>query len=248
LDNGAVFDEKRDVAELHLQAMGQMGYDALNMGTPELHFGKEFLEQTRVPFPYIASNLLYGGGRLPWMREYMIKEVGGIKVALLGVLDPDDLKDRDDLKGFEVIEPKVALDKLLPEVRGKADLVILMGQLGEIKTMALVEAVPGIDVAIFADMNYIVKPPEKNTILLLNTEKGGALGLLTITLDDQRRLSVSERRDVPMDSSVPDNKKMLGFVETHKREQWLKENKEKLEVLKLTPQEFMKRNRQEQTN
>lgn len=225
-----------------------MGYDALNLGTPELHFGKEFLEQTRAPFPYIASNLLYGGGRLPWMREYMIKEVGGIRVALLGVLDPDDLKNRDDLKGFEVMDPKAALDRLLPEVRGKADLVILMGQLGEIKTMALVEAVPGIDVAIFAERNYAAKPPEKNAILLETAERGAELGLLTITLDDQRRLSVSERRDVPMDGSVPDNKEMLGLVEAHKREQRLKENKEQMETLKMTPQEFMKRHRQEQTN
>jgi 5'-nucleotidase len=228
--------------------MGRMGYDALNLGTPELHFGKEFLEQTRAPFPYIASNLLYGGGRLPWMREYMIKEVGGIKVAILGILDPDDLKNRDDLKGFEVMDPRAALDRLLPEVRGKADLVILMGQLGEAKTMALVEAVPGIDVAMFAEKNYIVKPPEKNAILIEPAEKGSELGLLTITLDDQRRLSAGERRKVPMDDSVPANKEMQGLVETHKRELQLKQQKEKMEVLQMTPQEFMKRHRQEQTN
>ena len=225
-----------------------MGYDALNLGTPELLFGKELLEQTRVPFPYIASNLLYGGGRLPWMREYMIKEVGGIKVAILGILDPDDLKNRDDLKGFEVIEPKAALDRLLPEVRGKADLVILLGQLGEAKTMALVEAVPGIDVALYSEMHFIVKPPEKNAILLLTAEKGTALGLLTITLDDQRRLRVGERRNVSLDGSVPDDKEMLGLVETHKREQRLKEQKEKMEVLQMTPQEFMKRLPKELTN
>ncbi len=73
--------------------MERMGYDALNLGGPEFNFGKEFLEQTRslVSFPYIASNLLYGGSRLPWTREYVIKEVGGIKVAILGILDPDGL-------------------------------------------------------------------------------------------------------------------------------------------------------------
>jgi len=92
------------VDELHLQAMERMGYDALNLGGPEFIFGKEFLEQTRsrVSFPYIASNLLYGGSRLPWTREYIIKEVGGIKVAILGILDPDglaQLPDREQVKG-----------------------------------------------------------------------------------------------------------------------------------------------------
>jgi 2',3'-cyclic-nucleotide 2'-phosphodiesterase (5'-nucleotidase family) len=42
-----------------------MGYNALNLGSPEFNFGKEFLEHTRskISFPYIASNLLYGGSR-----------------------------------------------------------------------------------------------------------------------------------------------------------------------------------------
>ena len=71
LDCGAVFDDNKDTAELQLQAMGLMGYDALNLGSPELIFGREFLERSRssVPFPYISSNLLSGGGRLPMLLE-----------------------------------------------------------------------------------------------------------------------------------------------------------------------------------
>ena len=113
--------------------MELMRYDALNLGSPEFMFGKEFLEQARsqVSFPYIASNLLDGGSRIPWTREYIIKEVGGIKVAILGVLDPDGLTrlpDRERVKGLEAIPPEAALNRLLPEVRGKADLVILLSQ------------------------------------------------------------------------------------------------------------------------
>jgi 5'-nucleotidase/UDP-sugar diphosphatase len=256
LDSGAVFAYQSDNAKLHLKAMELMGYDALNLGIPELLLGKEFLERTssQVTFPYIASNLLYGGSRLPWTREYVIKEVGGMKVAILGILDPDDLKSPppDDVKGFTVISPKAALDRLLPEVRGKADLVILLSQLGEARTLALVEAARGIgiDVAIFSERNYLVKPPEKNAILLQTWSRGTGVGLVTITLGDKRILSVSERRDVPLDPSVPDNERILWLVETYKRERAIKEekpNKERMEWLQLTPEEFMKRYRKEQT-
>jgi 5'-nucleotidase/UDP-sugar diphosphatase len=257
LDSGAVFAYQSDNAKLHLKAMELMGYDALNLGIPELLLGKEFLERTssQVTFPYIASNLLYGGSRLPWTREYVIKEVGGMKVAILGILDPDDLKKippHDDVKGFTVISPGDALDRLLPEVRGKADLVILLSQLGEARTLALVEAARGIgiDVAIFSERNYLVKPPEKNAILLQTWSRGTGVGLVTITLGDKRILSVSERRDVPLDPSVPDNERILWLVETYKREQAIKEekpNKERMEWLQLTPEEFMKRYRKEQT-
>jgi len=242
-----------------LKAMELMGYDALNMGSSELYFGKEFLEHTRsrVSFPYIASNLLYGGSRLPWTREYIIKEVGGIKVAILGILDPDDFKEipnQDDVKGFQVIPPEAALNRLLPEVRGKADLVILLSQLGEKKVLALVEAVQGIDVAIFSERNYLVTPPEKNVILFQTGSKGMTMGLVTITLDDKRALSVSERRDVLLDSSVPDNGEILGLVETYKKEQEInqelkkeKAKKELIEGLQLTPEGFMERLRKGQT-
>jgi 5'-nucleotidase len=257
LDCGEVFGPQIDHAnaELQLKEMERMGYNALNLGSQELYFGKNFLERTRfqVSFPYIASNLLYGGGRLPWIQEYVIKEVGGIKVAILGILDPDDFKKiprQDDAKGFEVIPSEAALNRLLPEVRGKADLVILLSQLGEIKTLALVDAVRGIDVAIFSERNYLVKPPEKNVILLHTGAKGKTMGRATITLDDKLALGVSERRTVSLDRSVPDNGEILGLVETYKKEQEIKKAKTKKELvegLQSTPQEFMERYRKKQT-
>jgi len=232
-----------------------MGYDALNLGVPELSLGKEFLEFTRsrVSFPYIASNLLYRGGRPLWIREYAIKEVGGVKVAILGVLDPDDFKEtpkRDDVTGFEVIPPESALERLLPEVRGKADLVILLSQLGEIKNRELVEAVRGIDVVIFKQRSYLLQPPEKNVIFLETRTRGMTMGLLTITLDDKGERSVSDRRYVSLDPSVPDNGEILGLVQNYKKEQVIKEEKMKkglVEGLKLTPEEFMERYRKQQT-
>ena len=67
------------------------------------------------------------------------------------------------------------------------------------------------------------------------------MGLVTITFDDKRALSVSERRHVPLDRSVPDNGEMAELIETYKKEQEMK----KVEVLKLSPQEFMKRHGKE---
>lgn len=255
LDCGAVFNNQTDNAELHLKAMDRMGYDALNLGIPELSFGMAFLERTRsqVSFPYIASNLLYGGSRLPWTREYIMKEVGGIKVAILGILDPNNLQQiprRDDVKGFEITSPEAALDRLLPEVRGKADLVVLLSQLDETKTRALVGAVWGIDVAIFSKRDYRVKPSGENVILLQAISEGMTLGLVTVTLDDKEALSVSKRKDVLLDDSVPDNGEILALVEMYKKEQEIKEEKKKKELmegLQLTPEEFMERYRKKQT-
>jgi 2',3'-cyclic-nucleotide 2'-phosphodiesterase (5'-nucleotidase family) len=257
LDCGAVFDNQRDKAELILNAMERMGYDALNLGGPEFNFGKEFLEQTHshASFPYIASNLLYGGSRLPWTREYIIKEVGGIKVAILGITDLDglaQLPDQGQVKWLEVTPPEAALERLLPEVRGKADLVILLSLLDAEKTLALAKAVKGVDVAIssVSDDAFSVSPPKNGSTVLLQTiPLGKYLGLLKITLDEQRALSVSDRRYVSLDGSVLDNGEIFGLVETYKKEQEIKQEKTKKELmegLQLSPKEFMERNRKEQ--
>ena len=48
---------------------------------------------------------------------------------------------------------------------------------------------------------------------------GKDTGILKITLDEKRALSVSERRYVSLDNSVPDNEEIARLVETLKKAQ-----------------------------
>lgn len=266
LDGGDVFDHRRDAAELSLKAMALMRYDAMNLGSREFLFGRELLEHTRslVPFPYIASNLLYEGGRLPWIREYVVLETGGMKVAILGVSDPADLAHspkQEQIKGLAVTAPEEALNRLLPEVRGKADLVVLLSGLGAQETLALVRAARGVDVAISSgyDSQFFGEMPE-NTILLHTGYLGRELGLLKITLDEKRTLSVIAKKRLLLDNTIPDNAEIAGLIDPFKKAQEKKaadlvkeqaklqekEHRELMEGLKLSPQEFMERLQQEQ--
>lgn len=243
-----------------LTAMELMGYDALNLGGPEFYFGKEFLEHTRshVSFPFIASNLLSGGNRLSWTKEYVIKEVGGIRIAILGVLSPDELKQipaQEQLKGLEISPPQTTLKKLLPEVRGKVDLVILLSQLDAEKTSELVQAVKGIDVAVSSgsDDIFYTKPID-NAIILQTGSMGKTMGLLKITLDEKGSISISERGHVLLDRTVPDHEQVGRLVDTFKETQGQRaaegaerRRKELMEGLRLSPEEFLERYRKEQT-
>jgi 2',3'-cyclic-nucleotide 2'-phosphodiesterase (5'-nucleotidase family) len=238
-----------------LKTMEMMGYDALNIGRSEFRFGKEFLQRSRsqVSFPYIASNLLYNGDNLPWTSDYVIKETGGIKAAVLGILNPEYLpgfSDQEPGEELQVIPPEVALNKLVPEVRKKADLVILLSQLDKTKSLELLKAVKGSDVTIFSGRNDLLneKPPEK-TVILHTGSKGITMGLLKLALDDKQVVSVVETKSVPMDSSVPGNEEIARLVETHKKEQQIKQEKVKKELmegLKLTPEQFIEQYRKKQ--
>jgi 5'-nucleotidase / UDP-sugar diphosphatase len=263
LDCGAVFTSHKDTAGLMLKAMALMGYDALNLGSPEFYFGNTFLEQTRsrVPFPYIASNLRSHGSRLSWAQEYLIKEVGGIKIAILGVIDPsglEQLPDEEQVKDLEVIPPETALNKLLPDVREKADVVILLSRSDVQATTALVQAVKGIDVAISSgdDEVHYAKEPE-GTVLLQTGSLGKTLGFAKIVVDGKRVRAI-DRRHIPLFKTVPDDEGIARLVKQHveqhrktqaaEAEQREADRRKKLmEGLQLTPEEFMERFRKEQS-
>lgn len=232
-----------------------MKYDALNLGSPELQMGKTFLEQSlsQVSFPYIASNLTYSGSKINQFREYVIRETGGVKVAILGILDPDDimtLTNHEQKKKWQALPPDAVLQKLLPEVRQKADLVILLSQLSTAKTRALLQAVKGIDVAISSGTNDLLNPtaPE-NTVLLHTGSKGMTLGMLQLTLDAKRGFRVTTKMDIPLGNSVPDNTAIASLAAEYKKKQEVKEEiekKEMIENLKLTPEQFMELYRKKQ--
>ncbi|MHB8771255.1 MAG: bifunctional UDP-sugar hydrolase/5'-nucleotidase [Syntrophales bacterium] len=259
LDCGALFDTEQDTAELLINAMEIMGYDALNLGGAEFHFGSEFLARarSRVSFPFVASNLFSGGNRPSWTREYIIKEVGGIQVAILGIVSPGELAqlpNQERVKDLRVIPPEIALARLLPEVRGKAELVILLSRLGAAQTRTLVQTVPGIDVAISSgdDDAFFTLAPD-DTVLQTGA-LGRRVGFLKISLDENGGLSVNENRNVSLGRSVPDNAKVARLVETFKENQAKqiadlekRKKQELMQGLELSPAEFMERYQREQS-
>ena len=115
-----------------LNTMALMKYDVLNLSPQELRFGVEFTRQacTGNPFTCLASNLLYQGSSPPWAKQYILEDNGDLKIAFIGIIDPEDellkslvsLQEADDL---QVAPPETVLNRLLPAVRDKADVIIL---------------------------------------------------------------------------------------------------------------------------
>ena len=268
LDCGAVFNDRpkyrKYKAETILKAMGLMGYDVLNLGIPEFHFGKDFLKDTcsYTSFPYVASNLLYDGKKFPWTEEYIIKDINGLKIAIIGLINPDNLiksPDQKHVKNLEVIPAEIALQRLLPEIRAKVDMIILLSRLGFKQTCALLKKVDGIDIAISSGDRGIYPSsmcPEKN---VLQTGTGGkALGYARITLNEKGTVSVEEAKFIPLGESLPKDDRINDIIqdafkahrakkaELNDRKQSRIKMEELMEGLKLSPLEFIEQYKKEQ--
>ncbi len=81
---------------------------------------------------------------------YVIQDVGGVKVAILGLTTKDivSIVSRDRNHGVAVSDPISVALSLVPELRKKADIVVALTHIGVDEDRALASRVPGIDMII----------------------------------------------------------------------------------------------------
>ena len=182
-------------AKINLAAMELMKYDAVNLSDDEFNFGKDFLKENiaKVKLDFISSNL-----NSDMVKPYIIKEVAGAKVGIIGLTN---LAARQKAQGLEFIEPKQAVEKSAQELKKKGvGLIILLSNLGERDDFKIIESVPGISVLIdghgrgnTANESFV---KVGNTVILRSNWQGRRLGLakLSIKGDKIEKASVEELR------------------------------------------------------
>ncbi|MBP1589039.1 MAG: bifunctional metallophosphatase/5'-nucleotidase [Kiritimatiellae bacterium] len=119
-----------------VEAMNLMRYDAVGIGNHEFDWGVDEASATvaRFSMPVVSANLLTADARVeeplfPNVRPYIIKEVGGLRVAIVGLTTPNL---PHWVPGFAEVglrtEDSVAtLERLLPEIRQQQpDVMILL--------------------------------------------------------------------------------------------------------------------------
>lgn len=122
--------------ELHpmFAAMNEMQYDSWTIGNHEFNYGKEVLESViqQPTMPVLCGNVYKEDGtRLG--QAYTIKEVGGIRVAIIGMTTPNIMKwDGSKLTGYTVTNPIEETQKAIEEIKKNkaADLFIASVHMG----------------------------------------------------------------------------------------------------------------------
>jgi 5'-nucleotidase / UDP-sugar diphosphatase len=115
-------------------AMNAMGYDAFAVGNHEFDWGVETLGEMldRMKATPLAANLLVGEEAPEAFRRvlpFVIKEVDGLKVAIVGLTNPNIPKWSRSVGDYDlrVVDSRRALEKTLPLVRKeRPDLMILL--------------------------------------------------------------------------------------------------------------------------
>ncbi|WP_159445239.1 bifunctional metallophosphatase/5'-nucleotidase [Peptoniphilus asaccharolyticus] len=111
-----------------IMSINDIGYDIWNMGNHEFNFGEEILLKNVSAFKNTA---LIANIDHPIMESYKIIERDGIKIAFVGI---DTLMvnsfGNDTLSHPPITDPVDTLNKIMPEIKSKADVIIGLFHVG----------------------------------------------------------------------------------------------------------------------
>jgi 2',3'-cyclic-nucleotide 2'-phosphodiesterase/3'-nucleotidase len=199
--------------------MNSLGYDAAALGNHEFNFGLNVLWKAKreANFPILAANLdqEYKSG-VPYFRPYIIKEIAGVRVGIVGFVTPSvpTWEIPANYRGYKFLPIVETARRVIPEVRKQVDLVVVITHsglgpdpatgaagpadeiAGENTTLALAEQVPGIDVILFGHTHREVKQMMVNGALLVQAKNwGGSLAKVDVemTRDPQGHWRVASK-------------------------------------------------------
>jgi 2',3'-cyclic-nucleotide 2'-phosphodiesterase (5'-nucleotidase family) len=115
------------------EVANQLGIDVNILGNHEFDYGWEqipkFIQAAK--FPTVTANLVNDEGNLLTPDPYVIREVNGIRIAVIGLITGrlEELT-RSHFRGpWRALPPAETVERYANEVRGKADLVVGLGHL-----------------------------------------------------------------------------------------------------------------------
>jgi 2',3'-cyclic-nucleotide 2'-phosphodiesterase/3'-nucleotidase len=109
-------------------AMNRMGYDAMVVGNHEFNFGLRNLAAARdaARFPWLSANTRTNGTVSPF-APYLVKTVGGVKVAVVGVTTSaiPEWEKPEHTRGLEWVLPEEGVERSLEELESEKPDVVL---------------------------------------------------------------------------------------------------------------------------
>ena len=174
--------------------MNALKYDAMTVGNHEYNFGLKVLEKARseAKFPWLSANSYDRASDKTHYQPYIIKEVQGVRVGILGLTTPGipNWENLPNYEGLEFHETVGEAKKWVPILRDKekADVVVIAMHMGieedlrtgqlnpsnvanENAALAIARQVPGVDVILMGHTHVPVNDLFVNGVLLTQANR-----------------------------------------------------------------------------
>jgi 5'-nucleotidase / UDP-sugar diphosphatase len=171
-----------------IEVMNAMGFSAMVLGNHEFDFGQKTLSLRikEARFPILTANILGLSG----IQPYLIKEIAGIKIAIIGLVTEETptATHPKNVEGLTFLPAAESAQKVLQELGNRPDLVLVLSHLGLPADRRLAETVKGIQVVVGGHTHTRIETPIKvnETIIVQAWEHAKVLGVLDLTIQDRK--------------------------------------------------------------
>ena len=230
--------------------MSSLNYDAMAVGNHEYNFGLKVLEKARreANFPWLSANTYDKSTGKTHYKPYIIKEVAGVRVGILGLTTPGvpTWDNPVNYAGLEFHEPVSEARKWVPVMRNdeKADVVVIAMHMGlgedlrtgevspgqvphENEAVSIAKEVPGVDVIFMGHTHREVPSLYINGVLLTQANHWGRhLARADVYLQKTPtgwRVYAKSARTLASDDRVEPDPSVVALAEPYDREtqDWL---------------------------
>jgi hypothetical protein len=197
-------DIDRQRTEYYMQSLAKMGYDAFLVSSIEFNFGEEFLKKSESEYKlnYLSANL---EGEL----SYIIKEINGAKIAVIGITD-EDVKTKTQIP---CNNPEASLAKIIKEVRQdkKVGLVIVLSYLEQNESKEILNKIKGVDIWVSSNNPFMQAGSQdvNGTLLVVPAWQTRQLTKLSL---DSKTFKVSEVEHIDLSDAFTDDSEIVSIV------------------------------------
>jgi 2',3'-cyclic-nucleotide 2'-phosphodiesterase / 3'-nucleotidase len=225
--------------------MNSLDYTAMAVGNHEYNFGLKVLEKARseAKFPWLSANTYETGTDKTHYQPYIVKEIAGIRVGVLGLTTPGipNWENVQNYAGLQFNVPVAEALKWVPVLREKAraDVVVIAMHMGieedlrtgeinpgqvpnENQAVAIAKQVPGVDVIFMGHTHREVPDVFVNGVLLTQANHWGRhltrADLYLTREGDRWRIYAKSARTIPVDDKVEADSEVLKLGEPYDQE------------------------------
>jgi 2',3'-cyclic-nucleotide 2'-phosphodiesterase (5'-nucleotidase family) len=225
--------------------MNSLKYDSMAVGNHEYNFGLKVLEKARreANFPWLSSNTYKTGTNETFYDPYLVKEVNGVRIGILGLTTPGipNWENPQNYSGLEFRETVSEAKKWVPILREKerVDLVVITMHMGieedlrtgesnpsnvpnENAAVRIAREVPGVDVILMGHTHREIPSLFINGVLLTQANYWGKhLARVDVYLEktnERWRVMAKSARTIPMDDRVKPDEEVLALARPYDEE------------------------------
>jgi 5'-nucleotidase len=153
-----------------------IGYDGLNVGDNDLILGVEYLRalQKHSKIPFLSANIKERKTGNPIFTPYLIKEINGSKVGIIGLLTPDMPPHiYEKMENYFIEDPMMVAIGIINGPIANCDHIIILAHLNFPEIESLAQSIPRISIIIGGHDHLLVFPREINRAIWVQTDAFG---------------------------------------------------------------------------